>query len=172
MTPRAVARRVTEVPDDLRTALLDCWVDVSEAGGAVGFVPPVDRDAVAGALDRALGELADGRRLLVVAEDDRGLAGFGFVVPQAGPVVGHRGTVLSLQVHPSRQGRGVGRVLVDGLHDAARAVGLTQLTLFYREGLGLGAFYASVGYREVGRWEATLRVGDEWRDDVWMAIDL
>ena len=48
--------------------------------------------------------------------------------------------------------------------DAARAVGLTQLTLFHREGLGLGAFYASVGYREVGRWEATLRVGDEWRD--------
>lgn len=173
MSPRATARQVHAVDPDLRSALLDCWVDVTDAGGAVGFLPPADRDAVARTLDLALDEVGDDRRLLVVAEDGEGLAGFGFVVPQTGPVVGHRGTVLSLQVHPSRQGRGVGRVLVEGIHDAARGAGLTQLTLFHREGLGLGAFYTAVGYREVGRWAATLRVADDdWRDDVWMAADL
>lgn len=173
MTDRATTRRVVAVDARLRSAMLDCWVDVTDDGGAVGFLPPAEREVVAEALDRALGEVTDGRRLLVVAEDDDGLAGFGFVVPQTGPVVGHRGTVLSLQVHPSRQGRGVGRALVDGLHAAARGAGLAQLTLFYREGLGLGTFYAAVGYREVGRWAATLRVAeDDWRDDVWMATDL
>lgn len=173
MIHRATARQVTAVDAGLRTAMLDCWVDVTDAGGAVGFLPPADRDEVGESLDRAVAEVAEGRRLLVVAEDDDGLAGFGFVVPQTGPVVGHRGTVLSLQVHPSRQGRGVGRALVDALHDAARGAGLTQLTLFHREGLGLGAFYEAVGYREVGRWASTLRVADDdWRDDVWMAKDL
>ena len=32
---------VTTVDDGLRAQLLTCWTDVSNAGGSVGFVPPV-----------------------------------------------------------------------------------------------------------------------------------
>lgn len=172
MTHGVTVEPVTTVDEDLRAGLLDCWVDVTDAGGAVGFLPPADRDAVAGALDRALAEVGEGRRLLVVARDGA-VRGFGFLVPQTGPVVGHRATLLSLQVHPDARGRGLGRRLVEVLHDQGRRRGLTQATLWYRSGLGLGDFYRSVGYREVGRWPSTLRVAeDDWRDDVWMATDL
>ena len=172
MTDGVTVHAVTTVDDDLRTGLLDCWVDVTDAGGAVGFLPPADRDLVTASLDRALAEVADDRRVLVVARDDAVL-GFGFLVPQSGPVVGHRATLLSLQVHPDAQGRGLGRRLVEVVHDAGRRRGLTQVTLWYRSGLGLGAFYRSVGYREVGRWPGTLRVADDdWRDEVWMVTDL
>lgn len=168
-----VFRAVTSVDKELRAALLTCWVDVTNAGGAVGFLPPADPSAVAAALDGALAEVAAGTRWLGVVRDADGLAAFGFVVPQRGAVVGHRATVLSAQVHPTRQGRGLGRLLMTGLHDLARGRGITRVTLWYRSGLGLGAFYRSIGYREVGRWPRTLRVAeDDWRDDVWMAADL
>ncbi len=172
MTDRVTVTAVTAVDEGLRAELLDCWVDVTDAGGAVGFLPPADRDAVAEALDRALAEVAEDRRVLVVARD-AAVCGFGFLVPQTGPVVGHRASLLSLQVHPDAQGRGLGRRLVEALHEQGRRRGLTQVTLWYRSGLGLGAFYRAVGYREVGRWPGTLRVAeDDWRDDVWMVTDL
>ena len=171
MAPRFEA--VDLVGPSLRAAMLDCWVDVTDAGGAVGFVAPADRDEVASALDRAIEEVAAGRRWLGVLHDEDGLAAFGFLAPQAGSAVRHRAHLLALQVHPSRQGRGHGRQLVAGLHELARERGLRQVCLWYRGGLGLGAFYRAVGYREVGRWPRTLRVAeDDWRDDVWMATDL
>jgi hypothetical protein len=39
--PAVDVRAVTTVDAALRAELLACWVDVSNAGGAVGFVPPV-----------------------------------------------------------------------------------------------------------------------------------
>ena len=161
------------VGPDRRRALQDCWVAVSEAGGAVGFVPPVDADEVAGALDRALAAVADGRRHLGVLLDGQQVAGFGFVVPQHGPVVGHRATISSLQVRPEHQGRGAGRRLLEGLHGLARHRGTTQVSLTVRSGMGLERFYEALGYRELGRWPSTLRVAeDDLRDEIWMVRDL
>jgi len=42
--PSAVATALEDVDPELRAALLACWTDVSNAGGAVGFVPPVTED--------------------------------------------------------------------------------------------------------------------------------
>ena len=54
----------------LRTALVDCWRDVSNAGGAVGFpFLPVTDDDVAPATEAMLADLRpDGTRLLVALE--------------------------------------------------------------------------------------------------------
>lgn len=35
------------VTPDLRDGVLDLWTDVSNAGGSVGFVPPVTREDLA-----------------------------------------------------------------------------------------------------------------------------
>lgn len=169
--PRFV--EVTRVDDALRGGLVDCWVAVTDAGGAVGFLPPAERPVIEEALQHALEPVELGRRWLGVVREGDEVAGFGFVTPQSGPVVGHRASVTSLQIHPDRQGRGIGRLLLEGLHDLARARGTTQLTLFFRSGLGLSDFYRALGYREAGRWSATLHVSDtDWRDEIWMVRDL
>src|SRR3954454_3815583 len=52
--PEVEVRPVSTVDDVLRGELLTCWTDVSNAGGAVGFVPPVTEGDVAPVLARLL----------------------------------------------------------------------------------------------------------------------
>ena len=44
---------------DLRDGIVALWVDVSNAGGSVGFVPPVDADAVRPELVKHLASMAE-----------------------------------------------------------------------------------------------------------------
>ena len=56
----AEVRAVSEVDDALRKDLLRCWTDVTNAGGAVGFVPPVTEDDVVPLLDKLLDGVLSG----------------------------------------------------------------------------------------------------------------
>jgi hypothetical protein len=53
----------------LRQDLLETWVAVTDAGGAVGFTAPADADEVKRALDAALKRVAVGRDALGVLRD-------------------------------------------------------------------------------------------------------
>src|SRR5690606_41623451 len=56
----------------LRDGILDLWADVTNAGGAVGFVPPVDRERIRPELVRQFVAMAEERsRLLVGHDEDR-----------------------------------------------------------------------------------------------------
>ena len=51
-------------------------------------------------------------------------------------------------------------------------MGLEQLHLAARGGTGLEAFYARLGWREIGRWPNALRLAaDDTRDEVLMVLD-
>ncbi len=80
--------------------------------------------------------------------------------------------LLTCWVDVSNPG-GAGRALLDGLTDLARADGLDFLHLSYRDGMGLGRFYESCGFSEVGRIPGAIRVapGDD-RDSVLMTHKL
>ncbi len=150
---------VSDVGPQLRRALLACWTQVSNAGGAVGFVPPVTEDDVEPVLDALLGRVAQGREQLVVVQVGGELAGWAVLSLSVSPLRRHWATVLRVQVHPARQGQGLGRVLMTGVHDAARALGLEMLHLTVRGGYGLEGFYAGLGYREFGRMPGAIRLG-------------
>ena len=85
----------------------------------------------------------------------------------SGPLRQHWAAVVRVQVHPSRQGTGLGRVLMDGVHDIARSRGWEFLTLTVRDGTGTEAFYQRLGYTEYGRLPGAIRVapGDD-RDEI------
>lgn len=168
---RIVVDDVADVGDPLRAAMLDCWVEVTNAGGSVGFVAPVTAEEVAPVLDSALDDVAAGRRALVLLHADEELAGYGFLVWNTKHLFAHWAKVAGLQVHPKRQGHGLGRVLLTGIADLAQREGLEFLVLGYRDGSGLGEFYAKNGYVEVGRVPGAIRVapGDD-RDDVHMVL--
>ncbi len=162
-------REVVRIDDGLRGAMRACWVDVTNAGGAVGFVPPVTAADVEPALEHLVSGVHERGDVLVVLSVDGELAGFAGLVTSAHVLKRHWATVLRVQVHPSRQGSGLGRVLLEGVHDAARRHGWEFVHLTVRGGTGTEAFYRSLGYREVGRIPGALRVapGDD-RDEISM----
>ena len=153
--------------------LLDLWVRVNDAGGAVGFLPAAPRREVAQALESHLGEVRAGRALLVAAREPAGaLLGFGFWLAPRARGLEHLAELMRLMVEPSAQGRNLGRLLLAGMVGVVRRElpGIRLLRLDYRSGLGLGVFYEAAGWSEIGRLAQGISLGgEEFRDDVLMA---
>lgn len=163
------------VTPDLRDGVLDLWTDVTNAGGAVGFVPPVGREDIRPALVRQLVSMAEERsRLLVGHDEDGDVAATAFLTFNTHPLMTHWIWLYTVMVHPRHQGKGYGRDLMAAAARAARTLdGVEAIRLTCRGGLGLERFYASCGYKEVGRIPDAIRVapGDD-RDDVVMLLPL
>jgi GNAT superfamily N-acetyltransferase len=157
----------------LRSQLLDMWVAVTDAGGAVGFVPPADSVEIAPALDAALARVFDGRDDLGVLRRDGAAVGMGFVVAHTSALRRHWRTLLRVMVHPDLQGQGAGAQLLEGLHGIARSLGLEQLHLTARGGTGVEGFYQRFGYTVIGRHPGAIRVapGDD-RDEIILVTRL
>ena len=171
--PAAQVRAVTSVDEALRRRLLACWTDVTNAGGAVGFVPPVTEDDIAPELDHLVLRVREGRAVLALLTVDGETAGFAVLARASSPLRQHWATVYRVQVHPARQGAGLGRVLMAGVHAIAREEGLEFLRLGARDGTGADTFYRLLGYEEVGRLPGAIRVapGDD-RDEILLVCRL
>ncbi|MEV8536230.1 GNAT family N-acetyltransferase [Streptomyces sp. NPDC051211] len=159
----------------LHEGILDLWTDVSNAGGAVGFVPPVVRDDIRPALIKQLTAVADGGSRLLVGRDDTGrVAATAFLTLNTHRLMTHWLWAYTVMVHPDLQGRGHGRDLMAAVADAARTIdGIEAVRLGCRGGLGLERFYESCGYKEVGRVPDAIRVAPgEDRDDITLLLPL
>lgn len=170
----SVVRAPDELAETLRDELAACWVDTTNAGGAVGFpFPPVDLDEVRPAVDELSEDVAAGRSVLLVARRGDRLVGWVSLDLNAFPLVAHWATVRRLQSHPDERGRGVGTALMEELVRVARADGLERLRLVVRGGMGLEDFYRRLGWEVVGTWPGALRFGEgDDRDEVLMALEL
>ncbi|MFC9324790.1 GNAT family N-acetyltransferase [Kitasatospora sp. NPDC057015] len=162
---------------ELRTEIVRLWADVTNAGGAVGFVPPVTADDVRATADRQFAGVApEGPdRLLVARESASGrIVGVLFFESMRFALMEHWRMLKRVMVHPDFQGRGHGVELMAEAERIARDWGLDGLRLTARGGLGLEAFYLRCGYKEVGRVPGAIRVapGDD-RDDItfWLGLD-
>ena len=163
-----------QVSPGLRQELIDCWITVSNAGGAVGFpFPPVDATDVAPAADRLIAGLNPRRSRLLIARTGETLAGWVHLHGNPHPVIAHWGTVSHLQTLPACRGQGIGGALMAYARQVGRAeMGLEQLHLAARGGTGLERFYGRLGWTEIGRWPAALRLapGDD-RDEILMILN-
>ncbi|MGW2457455.1 N-acetyltransferase family protein [Streptomyces sp. NPDC001761] len=159
----------------LRDGILDLWTDVTDAGGAVGFVAPANREEIRPELVRHFAQMAEGRTRLLVGHDEAGeVAATAFLTRNTHRLMTHWLWLYTVMVHPRHQGRGYGRDLLAAAADAARGMeGIEAVRLTCRGGLGLERFYGSCGYKEVGRVPDAIRVapGDD-RDDIVMLLPL
>ncbi|MEU0966530.1 GNAT family N-acetyltransferase [Streptomyces sp. NPDC005917] len=159
----------------LRDGILDLWTDVSNAGGAVGFVAPVTPEDIRPELVKHFVAMAEGRNRLLVGHDEAGtVAATAFFSFNTHRLMKHWVWLYTVMVHPKHQGQGYGRDLLAAAADAARGFdGMDAIRLGCRGGHGLERFYASCGYQEVGRVPAAIRVapGDD-RDDITMLLPL
>src|SRR5579875_3332745 len=157
----------------LRQELTACWIAVTNAGGAAGFpFPPVDAGHVTPAVDALVAGLDPGRRRILVARAGDDLAGWVTVSRDPSPLIGHWGVVNHLQTQPARRNAGIGSALMRRLAEVARdEMGLEQLHLAVRGGMGLEDFYSRLGWRVTGRWPGKLRLAaDDTRDEVLMFL--
>jgi GNAT superfamily N-acetyltransferase len=159
----------------LRDGVLDLWTDVSNAGGAVGFVAPVTREDIRPELVKHFAAMAEGRHRLLVGHDAAGeVAATAFFSFNTHRLMPHWVWLYTVMVHPRHQGKGYGRDLLAAAEDAARTFdGVEAIRLGCRGGHGLEHFYAACGYKEVGRVPGAIRVapGDD-RDDITMLLPL
>src|SRR5687768_11075225 len=155
--------------DDLRDRMLTLWADVTNAGGAVGFVPPVTRDDVRPTADAHLAEVAAGRDHLVAGFDGPDLVALLFMTNNRFVFKDHWRVLKRVMVAPGCQGRGYGGALMREAAAVARKLNLEALQVTLRGGVGTEGFYAGLGYREVGRLPGALRVGPgDYRDEIIM----
>ncbi|SCG68695.1 GNAT family N-acetyltransferase [Micromonospora coxensis] len=162
-----------DLTPELRRRITDLWVDVTNAGGAVGFVAPVTADDVRPVAEATFDDITAGPdRLLVGFEDGQPVAVLIFADNRF-RLKAHWGTLKRVMVHPGTQGRGYGAAIMREAARLAPGLGWQALHVTVRGGLGLERFYARLGYREVGRLPAALRVapGDD-RDEVLFWLDL
>jgi len=165
-----------DLTPELRAAIVALWTDVSNAGGAVGFVPPVTEDEVWVTAEKQFAGVGPGQpdQLLVAYEEGTGrLAGLLFFEDMRFGLMDHWRLLRSVMVQPGLQGRGYGVELLAEAERLARGWGLDGLKLTLRGGQGLEKFYGRCGYTEVGRVPGAIRIapGDD-RDDVTMWLDL
>lgn len=163
------------VGPELRDGVIGLWVDVSNAGGSVGFVPPVDAEDVRPEWLKHLTAISDGRtRLLVGYDEDGAVAATAFLSFNTHRLMKHWVWLYTVMVHPRHQGKGYGRELLAAAEEAGAGFeGIEAIRLTCRGGEGLDRFYASCGYKEVGRVPGAIRVAPgEDRDDITMLLPL
>lgn len=94
-----------------------------------------------------VGRIVDERVVLVVARLEGGLVGTATLSVSATVSHGAVGHVDDVVVDSSARGRGVGRALLDAVHDEARRLGLRHVDLTSRPSReAANALYRSLGY--------------------------
>ena len=111
----------------------------------------------------------------LVAESEGAVLGYAYAGPFR-PRPAYRFVVEdSVYVAPEAKGRGVGRLLMQGLIDAARAAGFRQIIAVIGDGHADSAsvrLHEKLGFRHSGRLEGSGYKHGRWLDTVFMQLSL
>lgn len=160
--------------DQIHAEVTTCWMEVSNAGGAVGFpFPPIGFDVVSSAVTKLAGEVDHGIIVFIEARLEGALVGWVTLRLNQSPLTSHWGSVERLQSHPNHRGLGIGAALLEKLVERSHYHGLEHLLLAVRDGEGLERFYERLGWTEVGRHPDALRLrAKDDRDEILMFLNL
>jgi acetyltransferase len=135
-------------PDDLDRRLIRALARLHDeamaAGMALGATSTTDLEELHGTA------LADGARVVLVAERDDEVVGMAHLVPSAAANAPHRAEVQRVAVAASARGTGVGRQLMEAVEEAALERDLSLLWLTTHDASDACAFYEAVGYTKLG----------------------
>ncbi|MFA5909950.1 MAG: GNAT family N-acetyltransferase [Vicinamibacterales bacterium] len=149
-TPAWSLRRLHVVDDAQIEALADVLIDCVEGGASVGFMLPLTRERALAFWRRVAGDVAAGRRALMVAEDAQGMCGtvqLIFDLPENQP---HRADLAKMQVHRRARRQGLGAALMRAAEDTARECGKTLLVLDAVTDGDAARLYERLGWVRVG----------------------
>jgi 2'-5' RNA ligase/GNAT superfamily N-acetyltransferase len=124
--------------------------DSVASGAGVNFLLPFSAGDGAAWWRAQAGDVASGRRILLVARDGGEVVGTVSLNPAEAPNQPHRAELSKLLVHSADRRRGVATRLMDAAAQEARDRGYTLLTLDCVAGGPEEEFYRGLGYLPVG----------------------
>lgn len=133
--------------DDLMELLRDCV----EHGASVGFVLPVTDDELRDYWQSVLADLAEGARIMLVAQQDGRVVGSVQLALATKRNGAHRAEVQKLLVHTSARRQGIAQALMEAIEAMAREENRSLLVLDTVENQPAEKLYLKWGYIESGR---------------------
>lgn len=144
--------------------LVALLLDSVAHGASVGFVAPLEAEEAAQFWRGVRDAVADGSRVLLVAEQEGAIVGTVQLDLCQRANGGNRAEVMKMLVHSAARRRGIGSVLLRAAEAEALERRRGLLFLDTEAGSGAEALYAGLGYARVGELpEHSCTPGGEWR---------
>jgi ribosomal protein S18 acetylase RimI-like enzyme len=143
-------RRLASISPEHVAQLADLTIDCVERGASIGFMMPLTRARAEDFWRRVAKGVEQGRRLILVAEDEQGICGTVQLVLDLADNQPHRADLVKLQVHGRARRRGLGSALV---REAERHAVLEAKTLLVLDAVTDGdaaRLYLKLGWVRVG----------------------
>jgi GNAT superfamily N-acetyltransferase len=132
-------------------ALADVLIDCVEGGASVSFMLPLSREKAIDFWRKVAEGVANGERILLIAETASGvIVGTVQVITAQPDNQPHRADVAKMLVHRKARRQGVAQRLMQAADDAARAAGKTVLVLDTVTGGDAERLYQRAGWQRVG----------------------
>jgi GNAT superfamily N-acetyltransferase len=133
-------------------ALSAVLIDCVEGGASVSFMSPLTRERADAFWQGVAGGVADGERILLVAQEDTSgrIVGTVQIVLKQPENQPHRADIAKMLVHGQARKRGIGAALMRAAEDAARRAGKTVLVLDTVTGGDAERLYERVGWIRSG----------------------
>jgi GNAT superfamily N-acetyltransferase len=149
-SPTPAIRRLSAVSERQIGELGELLIDCVAGGAPVTFMHPVS-PGKAEAFWRSVADgVAEGRRGLLVAEDESGIVGTVMLVLDLPENQPHRADLAKMLVHRRARRRGLGTALMRAAEELASECGRTLLVLDTATGSDAERLYASLGWQRVG----------------------
>ena len=146
-------RRITRVKalnEVMLAQLAEVTRDCVDAGASIGFMQPFTAEHAVAFWRNVAGDVAAGRRLLLVAEDDHGVCGTVQLIIAMPDNQPHRADVAKMQVHRRARRQGLGAALMRAAEQTARECGKRLLVLDAVTDGDAARLYARLGWVRVG----------------------
>ncbi|HEU4601024.1 MAG TPA: GNAT family N-acetyltransferase [Steroidobacteraceae bacterium] len=143
-------RRADPASDRDLQALCDVLIDCVEGGASVSFMLPMTREKAERFWRAALQGAACGDRIILVAEDDDGIAGTVTVLLNQPENQPHRGDIAKMLVHRRARRQGLGERLLAAAEKAAHEAGKCLLVLDTVTGGDAERLYARANWQRCG----------------------
>lgn len=143
-------RRLYDPTDPELDALAEVLVDCVEGGASVSFMPPLSHERALGFWRRVAQDVRDGKRALVVGEDDAGICGTVQLVLDLPENQPHRADLVKMLVHRRARRRGLAASLMRTAESTALGCGRDLLVLDAVTGGDAERLYTRLGWQRVG----------------------
>src|SRR5258707_8561820 len=149
-TPDWSVRRLLVVDDAQIDALASVTMDCVEGGASIGFMDSLIRERAVAFWRRVADGVARGERVLLVAEDPKGVCGTVQLILDMPDNQPHRADLAKMQVHRRARRHGLGAALMRAAEQTARECGRTLLVLDAVTDGDAARLYARLGWVRVG----------------------
>jgi GNAT superfamily N-acetyltransferase len=148
--PTFTLRRVHEPTHAELQALANVLVDCVDGGASVSFMHPIPPARAHASWQRNAHDVRDGKRALIVVEDDVGICGTVQLVLDVPENQPHRAELVKMLVHRRARRHGVASSLMRAAESMALDCGRTLLVLDTVTGSTAERLYTRLGWRRLG----------------------